>query len=79
MKDQKDYSRCDVCGGSIPTDRMHIIIDNGISIRSTYCCPKHRYRSVQYQGKTFIQERTDREIENLAYKFRSGELEVGWE
>jgi hypothetical protein len=75
----RDFTRCEVCGGTIPIDRMHIMIDNGISIRSTYCCPKHRYRTVEYAGKSFIQERTDREIENLAFKFKGGELKPNWE
>jgi len=75
----KDYTKCDVCGDDIPVDRLHIMIDNGLIIRNIYCCPRHRYRTVTYSGKDFIQERTDREIENLAFKFKNRELPVGWE
>jgi hypothetical protein len=67
----KDYTKCD--------DRLHIMIDNGLIIRNIYCCPRHRYRTVEYSGKDFIQERTDREIDNLAYKFKNRELPLGWE
>lgn len=79
VKDQRDYTKCDVCGKEVPVDRLHIMIDNGIVIRNTYCCPHHRYRTVSYMGKDFIQERSDREIENLAFRFRCGELKEGWE
>jgi hypothetical protein len=75
----RDFTHCEVCGTDMPPDRLHVIIDNGIAIRSTYCCPKHRYRTVEYVGKAFVQERTDREIENLAFKFRAGELKPSWE
>jgi hypothetical protein len=92
---------------------MHIMIDNGVVIRNTYCCRKHRYVKVTsvlggdrsdehmhdwqpiepdikaldaaictlcgaYKYIT-IQERSDREIENLAFKFRQGELLPNWE
>jgi hypothetical protein len=75
----KDYTKCDVCGSDIPVDRLHIMIDNGLIIRNIYCCPRHRYRTVTYGGKDFIQERTDREIDNLAFKFKNKELPLGWE
>jgi hypothetical protein len=109
---ERDYTRCDICGVILTPDRMHIIIDNGVVIRNTYCCRKHRYVKVvsvlggdksdghnhdwmtidpdvkaldafscscgAYKYVT-IQERTDREIENLAFKYRQGELSPGWE
>lgn len=108
----RDFSRCDVCGDHLEPDRLHIMIDNGLTIRNTYCCRKHRYVRVDtilgtkgsdhaHDWTTIdpdvrsidvavcnncgaykyvaIQERTDREIENLAFKFRQGELSPGWE
>jgi len=76
---QKDYSKCDVCGDPIPIDKLHIMIDNGLTIRNIYCCPRHRYRTVEYNGKEYIQERTDRELDSLAFKLRTKEIEEGWE
>lgn len=108
----RDFTKCDVCGDTLGPDRMHVIIDNGVVIRNTYACRRHRYVKVTselggnrqsdhihdwlsiepdikaldaftctcgaYKYVT-IQERTDREIENLAFKFRGGELPMGWE
>jgi hypothetical protein len=108
----RDFTKCDICGIDLVPDRMHVMIDNGMVIRNTYCCRKHRYVKVTsilgdnkeddhihdwmgidpdlkaldafschcgaYKYIT-IQERTDREIENLAFKFRGNELSPGWE
>ena len=108
----RDFSHCDVCGVDITPDRMHIMIDNGLTIRNTYACRKHRYVKVvsilggdrtnehshdwlqidpdlkaldayvctcgAYKYIT-VQERTDRDIENLAFKFRGGDLSYEWE
>jgi len=109
---ERDFTKCDVCGDHLGPDRMHVMIDNGVVIRNTYACRKHRYVKVisvlggdktdthvhdwigidpdlkaldafscfcgAYKYIT-IQERTDREIENLAFKFRGNELSPGWE
>lgn len=75
----RDFTVCDVCGVDLPIDSMHVMIDNGYLIRNVFCCRKHRYVTVLYNNKEFVQERTDRELERLAQKFRSGELQVGWE
>lgn len=110
---ERDFTRCDICGAPLTHDRMHVMIDNGVVIRNTYACRKHRYVKVtsvlggdKSDGHTHewepiepdiqaldaaickscgaikyvaVQVRTDREIENLAFKFRGGELAPGWE
>lgn len=75
----KDYTKCDVCGVDLESDRLHVMVDNGYLIRNVFCCRKHRYVEVEFNGKKFIQDRTDREIEHLANQFRNGQLPVGWE
>ena len=75
----RDYSKCDVCGIDLEPDRMHVMVDNGMIIRNVYCCRKHRYVTVTFDGQDFVQTRTDREIENLHLQFRNGKLAVGWE
>jgi len=75
----RDYSKCDVCGIPLDTDRLHIMVDNGYLIRNVFCCRKHRYVEVDFGEKTYIQDRSDREIEHLANQFRNGQLQVGWE
>jgi hypothetical protein len=75
----RDYSKCDVCGITLEPDRLQIMIDNGYQIRNVFCCRKHRYVEVDFNGNTYTQDRSDREIEHLATQFRNGQLSVGWE
>ena len=75
----KDYTKCDVCGIAQEADRLQVMVDNGYQIRNVFCCRRHRYVEVTFNGKPFVQERTDREIEHLANQFRQGQLPEGWE
>jgi hypothetical protein len=75
----RDYSKCDVCGITLEPDRLQVMIDNGYQIRNVFCCRKHRYVEVDFNGKIYIQDRSDREIEHLATQFRNGQLPIGWE
>lgn len=76
---QRDYTKCDVCGIPLEPDRMHVMIDNGNFIKNLFVCRRHRYVQVEFAGKTFVQERTDRELDHLSNQFRNGQLPEGWE
>ena len=76
---ERDYNKCDVCGITLEADRLHIMVNNGHLIRNIFCCRKHLYVSVEFEGKKYIQERTDRELEHLANQYRNGRLDTGWE
>lgn len=88
MPGESIYDWCWVCGLPLGPDKMHVMIDNGRVLRHTYCCRKHRYVVVEVTttkvpGATvvdrMIQTRSDSEIENLAWAFKDGKLEAGWE
>lgn len=75
----RDYTKCDICGQDLDADRMHVLVDNGNIIKNVYAHRRHRYVEVEALGKTFIQERSDRELDHLANQFRNGMMPVGWE
>lgn len=70
---------CQVCGAAMGPDRLHILIDNGIAMRHTYCCRRHRYTLVKVGSHEIVQERSNREIESLKRALAAGELAPGWE
>jgi hypothetical protein len=76
---ERDYNRCDVCGVLLEPDRLHIMINNGHLIRNVFCCRKHLYVMVEFEGKKYMQERTDRELEHLSNQYRQGRMPEGWE
>lgn len=62
-------------GGDRSPEHIHdwIPIDPDLKALDAASCRCGAYKYIT------IQERTDREIENLAFKFRGGELAPGWE
>jgi hypothetical protein len=83
----RDFSKCDVCGQDQEIDRLHVLIDNGRSMRHVYCCRRHRYVTVfvkRHDGIALdfppqIQMRSDLELEHLRHEFLNGRLAKGWE
>jgi hypothetical protein len=68
-------------GLDIGPDKIHVMIDNGHSLRHTYCHRRHRYVIVDLGPNVAAQtqQRSDYEIEGLAWALRDGKLKVGWE
>lgn len=73
------FDKCHVCGIDMPKDPLHLVLGSYQAPRHVYCCRKHRYVQVEVGDQVMWQERSDLEIESLAFKFRAGELPVGWE